>query len=60
MYLELVNDLWGSVQIKNAYSINWKVFATEEDLLRAYWKNPDQISLAILFEDPDPINGSLK
>lgn len=56
----MVNDLWESVQTKNSYRINWNLFANEEDLLRAYWKNPDQISLAVLLKEPHPINGTLK
>lgn len=56
----MVNKLWGTVQTKNSYKINWHIFATEEDLMRAYWKNPDKISLAVLFMEPNPINGTLK
>lgn len=56
----MVNDLWESVQTKTSYRISWNLFANEEDLLRAYWKSPDKLSLAVLFQETNPVNGSLK
>lgn len=60
-FLKEVNDLWlsmGSTQRRNP--INWLLFPTSEELLTAYWMQPEDIIVAAIFEEPGPITGPLK
>lgn len=41
--------------------IKWIGFDTKENMLKAYWKNPSQFPIAVLFDEYEgPINGPLK
>lgn len=42
------------------HPINWLIFETKEDLLTAYWRDPLQIPIAVIFQEPGPLNGPLK
>nr|CAH7743826.1 unnamed protein product [Callosobruchus chinensis] len=60
-FLQKVTSLWDSINNgKNKSIITWVPFETEKDLLRAYWMNPERIPIAVLFDDPGPIEGQLK
>ncbi|CAH2002639.1 unnamed protein product [Acanthoscelides obtectus] len=60
-FLRKVTSLWDSINNgRNISMITWVPFETEKDLLRAYWMNPESIPIAVLFDDPGPIEGQLK
>ncbi|KAL3270830.1 hypothetical protein HHI36_021350 [Cryptolaemus montrouzieri] len=62
-FLREVNTLWLETQEQqegNKQSINWLIFPTRAELLKAYWLEPNQIPIAVIFEEPGPINGKLK
>lgn len=40
--------------------IKWNTYETKEDLLTAYWLQPDEMPIAVIFEEPGPIQGPLK
>lgn len=54
----LWDDINEKAQIKGP-PIAWVVYPTMEDLLTAYWMEPNDIPLAVIFQSPDPINGPL-
>lgn len=58
-FLDNVKVLWDSIKQHNDSEIQWNIFATENDLLKAYWLKPNEMPLAVIFEEP-PINGPLK
>lgn len=58
-FLKRVDQLWYSSAV-NATPLKWILYETEEDLLTAYWMRPDRVSLAVIFEEPGPINGQLR
>ncbi|CAH0549112.1 unnamed protein product [Brassicogethes aeneus] len=58
-FLSKVEDLWFSTFL-NPKPLKWKLYATKEDLLTAYWLKPDNISLAVIFSEPGPIYGQLR
>ncbi|KAK9876012.1 hypothetical protein WA026_011128 [Henosepilachna vigintioctopunctata] len=62
-FLKAVNALWLESQEQqdgNKQSINWLVFPSRSDLLKAYWLEPLKIPIAVIFDGPGPINGKLK
>ncbi|XP_044763088.1 ABC transporter A family member 1-like [Coccinella septempunctata] len=62
-FLEEVNKLWLGTQEdqdRHKEPINWLVFPNKSELLKAYWMEPRQIPVAVIFEEPGPINGKLK
>ncbi|XP_074040228.1 cholesterol transporter ABCA5 [Leptinotarsa decemlineata] len=58
-FLDKVDILWDSVNPDN-FKINWDLYATEKDLMSAYWKKSEDIPIAVLFDEPGPINGPLQ
>lgn len=56
-FLRNVNELW---QNSGMNPIDWLIFETREDLLKAYWKDPLKLPIAVIFEEPGPIVGPLK
>lgn len=59
-FLQDVNVMWQNMQSNTTPPINWMVFQTKEDLLTAYWLDPLKIPIAVIFEEPGPLNGPLK
>ncbi|XP_044260177.1 cholesterol transporter ABCA5-like [Tribolium madens] len=61
-FLKRVNDLWHTIDHNTSgfHPIKWLLFPTEEDLLTGYWSQPNNIPIAVIFEDPRPISGPLK
>lgn len=59
-FLRRVNDLWQTIDNNVTHPINWLLFPTEEELLTAYWSTPDNIPIAVVFEEAKPITGPLK
>lgn len=54
--------LWNSLtggdsSIERLY---WRTFYSKEDLLKAYWMKPENMPIAVIFDEPGPINGPLK
>uniref|UniRef100_A0AAR5Q584 ABC transporter domain-containing protein n=1 Tax=Dendroctonus ponderosae TaxID=77166 RepID=A0AAR5Q584_DENPD len=61
-FLKTVDVLWENInENQNAKftPIAWVVYPTIEDLLTAYWMEPNAIPLAVIFKSSDPINGPL-
>lgn len=61
-FLKTVDVLWDDINEKahiKGPPIAWVVYPTMEDLLTAYWMEPNDIPLAVIFQAPDPINGPL-
>lgn len=42
------------------HEINWMFYETQEDLLGAYWRDPNSMPMAVIFHSEDPYNGPLK
>lgn len=42
------------------HPIDWLIFATREELLTAYWLESSDIPIAVIFEEPGPIQGPLR
>ncbi|XP_045466962.1 cholesterol transporter ABCA5-like [Harmonia axyridis] len=62
-FLNEVNKLWlatQEVEDRHKDPINWLVYPSKSELLKAYWRAPKQIPIAVIFEEPGPINGRLK
>ncbi|KXJ73909.1 hypothetical protein RP20_CCG014205 [Aedes albopictus] len=61
-FLEAVNELWRSNRHHSGgvYPINWILYDSQEDLLSAYWRDPDKMPLALIFHSDDPLYGQLK
>lgn len=62
-FLKTVDVLWENINENlNAKftPIAWVVYPTIEDLLTAYWMEPNAIPLAVIFKSSDPINGPLR
>lgn len=66
-FLRNMNELWQSLPLQQnpptggiVHPIDFLVFDTIEDLLKAYWKDPMQFPIAVIFEPPGPIVGPLK
>lgn len=53
------NSLWINLKEANSQAINWLTFPTKEDLLTAYWKEPESIQIAVVFQE-SPLTGQLK
>ncbi|CAG9770151.1 unnamed protein product [Ceutorhynchus assimilis] len=61
-FLKTVDVLWDDInkdQNTKVPPIAWVVYPSTEDLLTAYWMEPNDIPLAVIFHSPDPINGPL-
>ncbi|XP_055600772.1 cholesterol transporter ABCA5-like isoform X2 [Uranotaenia lowii] len=61
-FLAEVNELWMSNRHHTAGShpIKWMVYDTQEELLAAYWRDPDKMPLALIFLSEDPMYGQLR
>lgn len=60
-FLRNVNELWQTMhQEPGLHPINWVTFPSREELLTAYWLEPSDIEIAVVFEPPGPIYGPLK
>ncbi|KAJ8921257.1 hypothetical protein NQ315_013729 [Exocentrus adspersus] len=59
-FLDEIKILWDSIKQDNDSEIIWDLFSTKEDLLTAYWLKPEDMPIAVIFEEPGPINGPLK
>jgi ATP-binding cassette, subfamily A (ABC1), member 5 len=60
-FLDSVNELWQTMKIgPGQYPIKWEIHRSKEELLGAYWRDPDSMRLAVIFLDDDPYNGQLK
>lgn len=42
------------------HPIKWIVYETQEELLAAYWRDPDRMPLALIFHCEDPMYGQLR
>lgn len=59
-FLEQIDNLWSSVRQGNASRISWVLYATEKELMSEYWHRPKSISIAVLFDNEDPLDGPLQ
>ncbi|XP_037043268.1 ATP-binding cassette sub-family A member 9-like [Bradysia coprophila] len=60
-FLDSVNDLWLNMSYgPGLHEINWMFYETQEDLLGAYWRDPNAMPMAVIFHSDDPYNGPLK
>lgn len=46
--------------VPGVFRINWMFYDTNEELLGAYWRDPNEMPLALIFHGDDPYNGQLK
>ncbi|XP_036138839.1 ABC transporter A family member 1 [Monomorium pharaonis] len=59
-FLGSMNSLWLSMgDYPGKLPLNFMVFDTRDDLQAAYWRDPWNIPLAVIFEDPQPISQRL-
>lgn len=56
-----MNTLWSSMwdSSKKNYPLHFVTYDSKDDLQAAYWREPLTIPVAIIFEDSQPISGSL-
>ncbi|XP_058834897.1 cholesterol transporter ABCA5-like [Topomyia yanbarensis] len=61
-FLNEVNELWTTNRHHTAgiHPIKWIVYDTQDDLLSAYWRDPDKMPLALIFHSEDPLYGQLR
>ncbi|XP_039447339.1 cholesterol transporter ABCA5-like [Culex pipiens pallens] len=61
-FLGEVSKLWLSNRHHTAgkYPIEWQFYESQEELLAAYWRDPDKMPLALIFHSDDPMYGPLK
>ncbi|XP_055621731.1 cholesterol transporter ABCA5-like [Toxorhynchites rutilus septentrionalis] len=61
-FLSEVNELWMTNRHHSAgiHPIKWIVYETQEELLAAYWRDPDRMPLALIFHCEDPMYGQLR
>ncbi|XP_058458945.1 cholesterol transporter ABCA5-like [Malaya genurostris] len=61
-FLNEVNELWTTNRhhIAGVHPIKWIVYDTQDDLLAAYWRDPDKMPLALIFHSEDPMYGQLR
>ncbi|XP_066148886.1 cholesterol transporter ABCA5-like [Euwallacea fornicatus] len=58
--IDVLRDNMNENQYHKVPPIAWVVYPTIEDLLTAYWMEPNDIPLAVIFQSSDPINGPLR
>lgn len=59
--MKQVNDLWQTMHLEpGLHPINWLLFPTNDELLTAYWLQPEDIPVAVIFDEPGPVGGPLK
>ncbi|XP_058795656.1 cholesterol transporter ABCA5-like isoform X2 [Phymastichus coffea] len=59
-FLNSMNVLWSSMwKYRGKFPLNFVVYDTKDDLQAAYWKDPYNVPLAVIFEDPQPISRRL-
>ncbi|XP_014207034.1 ATP-binding cassette sub-family A member 5-like isoform X2 [Copidosoma floridanum] len=59
-FLNSMNSLWMSMlDYSNKHPLNFLVFESKDDLQAAYWREPNSIPMAVIFEDPQPISSRL-
>ncbi|KAI4454722.1 atp-binding cassette transporter subfamily a abca [Holotrichia oblita] len=60
-FLKDANTLWQTMHSDpGLHPIDWLVFATREELLTAYWLESSDIPIAVIFEEPGPVQGPLR
>ncbi|XP_055532678.1 cholesterol transporter ABCA5-like [Wyeomyia smithii] len=61
-FLSEANELWISNRHHSAghHPIKWIVYDTQDELLAAYWRDPDKMPLALIFHSEDPMYGQLR
>ncbi|KAK9754118.1 ABC transporter [Popillia japonica] len=60
-FLKDANTLWQTMHSDpGLHPIDWLIFATREELLTAYWLESSDIPIAVIFEEPGPIQGPLR
>ncbi|XP_053687568.1 cholesterol transporter ABCA5-like [Sabethes cyaneus] len=61
-FLNEANELWLSNRHHSAgiHPIKWIVYDTQDELLAAYWRDPDKMPLALIFHSEDPMYGQLR
>ncbi|XP_017782555.1 PREDICTED: ATP-binding cassette sub-family A member 5-like [Nicrophorus vespilloides] len=60
-FLQNVNELWRDTSDQESVEpIHWIYFPSKEELLTSYWKLPSSVPMAVIFEEPGPIDGPLR
>lgn len=60
-FLNFTNQLWLSMwDSPGKHQLNFIYFDTTDDLQAAYWREPQSIPLAVIFEDPQPKTSRLE
>lgn len=60
-FLGSVNRLWTTMHNgPGLIPINWVLFPREEDLIASYWREPENIPVAVIFNGEQPITGALE
>lgn len=54
-FLVNVNELWQNMREPGVHPINWLLFPSREELLQAYWRQPQDIPIAVIFEGISPL-----
>ncbi|XP_030747414.1 ATP-binding cassette sub-family A member 5-like [Sitophilus oryzae] len=61
-FLRTIDDLWDNINAKQQRRvppIAWVIYPSIEELLTAYWMEPNDIPIAVIFQNSDPINNPL-
>ena len=59
IFLTEVNVLWAEVLQNETFPIDWLYFTDEDKLLEAYYNDPLEIPISVIFGPSGPRSGSL-